>query len=385
LSFTEKGKISIDICRKNNMVECTVSDTGGGIPKEYQQKVFETFEQLVLHSLGGKGEHVGLGLAIAKGIVEAHDGEIWIESEASCGAAIRFVLPQHSTETILREAIRQEMDTNLEISVIIFSFEIDIDNRKMLFDVLNENLKKNLRSGIDLIIAQENKVHIVIPGADSDQGFAICGRMRGVVETVLSKEGLSATMKLHTLIFSVPGDGKTFEELWGKIKETTDHQRAVDRRGGIKMEGEKKKILVVDDEENVSIMTVSRLRSSGFDVVSAPNGREGLRMAQRENPDLILLDVVMPDIDGYKVLAKLKDSFRTKQIPVIMFTAENRIGDVTNAIEMGAEDYIIKPFTTEVLMEKISRVLHKIEMRKQKELEAKERQEKERQEREGEK
>ena len=142
------------------------------------------------------------------------------------------------------------------------------------------------------------------------------------------------------------------------------------------MESDKKKILVVDDEENVSIMTTSRLRSSGFDVVNAPNGRDGLRMAQRENPDLILLDVVMPDIDGYQVLAKLKASFRTKKIPVIMFTAENRIGDVTNAIEMGAEDYIIKPFTTEVLMEKISRVLHKVEMRKQKELEEKERQEK---------
>ncbi|MBN2483259.1 MAG: response regulator [Candidatus Omnitrophica bacterium] len=377
VEFTRQGEISIMVTEKPYVIECVVRDTGEGIPREYQEKVFETFEQMVLHPLPRK-KNVGLGLAVAKGIIEAHDGDIWIDSALGEGTAVTFLLPKYDVSVILEKCVSDELDMGFKTALILFSFTPVGDNLPdtPVLSSIVDRLRNCIRQTSDTIVRGTDSVFTVLHSVEKETAGVIAARLKTEIESILSKSGVSDRMSFTIREFHFPQDGKTFGELPGVFITHIDKKETIDE-GGVKMENDKKKILVVDDEENVSIMTTSRLRSSGFDVVSAPNGHEGLRMAQRENPDLILLDVVMPDMDGYKVLAKLKDSFRTKQIPVIMFTAENRIGDVTNAIEMGAEDYIIKPFTTEVLMEKIQRVLHKVEMRKQKEREDREKRQQE--------
>jgi len=119
----------------------------------------------------------------------------------------------------------------------------------------------------------------------------------------------------------------------------------------------KKRILVVDDEADVAKVIQIRLTANGYEVLSACDGPEGLELAQKEKPDLILLDILMPDMDGFQTLEKLKRDSQTKSIPVIMLTAQSQLNDVTKATNLGAEDYIVKPFDSIAMLVKIKKAL----------------------------
>ena len=114
-----------------------------------------------------------------------------------------------------------------------------------------------------------------------------------------------------------------------------------------------KKILIVDDEEDIAFSVARRLTAVGYEVICAEDGVEGLRRAQTENPDLILLDLMLPKMDGYKVCRLLKFDERYKQIPIIMLSARSQQDDIALGRETGAECYMTKPFDSGELLEKI--------------------------------
>jgi len=119
----------------------------------------------------------------------------------------------------------------------------------------------------------------------------------------------------------------------------------------------KKKILLVEDEK-VLIETVTlRLEANGYEVISAYDGFAGLGKAKKEKPDLIILDLMLPKMDGYKVCGLLKADTRYNKIPIIMFTARAQESDKKMGKEVGADAYITKPFEPPVLLEKIRQLL----------------------------
>lgn len=118
-----------------------------------------------------------------------------------------------------------------------------------------------------------------------------------------------------------------------------------------------KKILVIDDEPMVIKMVTDALVGRGFMVVSAPNGYEGLIAARSERPDLILLDVVMPDLDGHEVLARLRKDDRTKDIPVIHLSAVGDFDKQLQAMQDGSADYITKPIKPAELADRVETFL----------------------------
>ena len=118
-----------------------------------------------------------------------------------------------------------------------------------------------------------------------------------------------------------------------------------------------KKILIVDDEPHIIMMVRSRLIANGFAIITADNGVMGFETAKQEQPDLIILDVLMPEMNGIETLIKLKATEETKNIPVIMFTAKGQSEDVEKAQAAGAVDYIVKPFSPPVLLEKVNKAL----------------------------
>lgn len=120
---------------------------------------------------------------------------------------------------------------------------------------------------------------------------------------------------------------------------------------------ERKKILLVDDEIQLADMVKMRLEANNYDVITASGGIEGLEKAEKDNPDLILLDILMPDMDGYQTLEKLKENSETESIPVIMLTAEGQADDLTRSVSLGAIDYVVKPFSPVTLLEKIKTAL----------------------------
>ncbi|MBL7072736.1 MAG: response regulator [Candidatus Omnitrophica bacterium] len=115
------------------------------------------------------------------------------------------------------------------------------------------------------------------------------------------------------------------------------------------------RILVIDDEPDLVKAIKIRLNQVGFEVVVAYNGEEGAIKAKEEKPDLILLDVLMPEMDGFQTIKKLKKDLSTKSIPVIMLTAKSQLDDVIEATDLGAADYVVKPFDYRILVEKIKK------------------------------
>ena len=116
---------------------------------------------------------------------------------------------------------------------------------------------------------------------------------------------------------------------------------------------EKKKILIVEDEEDVADELAARLEAADWDVIIAIDGEQGLKMARNGNPNLILLDVVMPKVDGYEVCRELKKDPKMKMIPIIMVTANTQENDKVLEKEAGADDYVTKPYDIHVLIGKI--------------------------------
>jgi len=108
-------------------------------------------------------------------------------------------------------------------------------------------------------------------------------------------------------------------------------------------------VLVVEDEEHIRIVVEYNLKRDGFEVYSAEDGAAGLELARRVIPDVILLDWMLPEMNGMEVLAELKHDKKTEHIPVFMLTAKGMTSDIDRAFDMGADDYITKPFDPRLL------------------------------------
>ncbi|HXV63362.1 MAG TPA: response regulator transcription factor [Vicinamibacteria bacterium] len=119
------------------------------------------------------------------------------------------------------------------------------------------------------------------------------------------------------------------------------------------------KILVVEDEQAIQQLLHYNLRKAGYETVSALSGREALERVDSETPALILLDLMLPDIDGLSLCRKLRTRQDTRSVPIVMLTARGEESDIIRGLEMGADDYVTKPFTLPVLIARIGAVLRR--------------------------
>ncbi len=119
----------------------------------------------------------------------------------------------------------------------------------------------------------------------------------------------------------------------------------------------KQRVLVVDDEENVSHLVSSALRFDGFETITADNGNSALAAVAEQDPDLLVLDVMMPGLDGFGLLNKLRAA--GSQVPVIFLTARDGASDRVKGLRAGADDYVVKPFSVEELLARVHAVLRR--------------------------
>jgi two-component system phosphate regulon response regulator PhoB len=121
----------------------------------------------------------------------------------------------------------------------------------------------------------------------------------------------------------------------------------------------KENILIVDDEEDVLELVRYNLDKNGYNIQTATSGEEALKKARIKVPDLIILDLMLPGIDGLEVCKKLKGDSKTEVIPIIMLTAKGEETDIVTGLELGADDYVTKPFSPKVLVARVRRILHR--------------------------
>ncbi len=123
----------------------------------------------------------------------------------------------------------------------------------------------------------------------------------------------------------------------------------------------RRKILVVDDEQHIVELIQFNLENSGFDVTTSDNGEDAIRLAVEEVPDVIILDLMLPGIDGFEACKKIRNHEKTSKVPIIMLTAKGEETDKVLGLELGADDYLTKPFSVRELTARIKAVLRRFE------------------------
>jgi len=121
----------------------------------------------------------------------------------------------------------------------------------------------------------------------------------------------------------------------------------------------KRKILIVEDDRDIVEMITYNLRADGYEVLSAFTGKDGITLARRERPDLIILDIMLPVMDGFEVCRVLKSTEATACVPIIILSAKSQETDKIVGLELGADDYVTKPFSPRELIARIKAVLRR--------------------------
>jgi signal transduction histidine kinase len=269
MAHSDEGKGSA------NGVQISVADTGIGIPKEYKEKIFERFSQ-VDASASRKYEGTGIGLALAKELVELHRGRIWADSEPGQGTVMTFTLP-----------------TDLELPVT---------------NTASEDRRTSPRRARD---RRETE--------------------RRLTEDWTRSLRLAAEYSASDILKEPVPIQAPLPFPSGPIEQT---------------------VLLIEDNADMRSFIAFQLQDE-FKLLQARDGIEGVGLATRHLPDIIISDVMMPGKDGYQVCREIKSDPHTKHIPVILLTAKAELSEKISGLEFGADDYLTKPFNAQELKAKI--------------------------------
>jgi len=315
-----EGKIILSVQRKKNDIEFSVQDFGVGIKKEEMSSLFQPFQQT---SAGAKkSEGTGLGLAITKKLVELHGGSLFAVSEFGEGSTFIARLPmlvqvEIEAETILQR-IADTADSSRPRRVLIV--EDKPHARTLLHTYLTEAgyITEIAVNGVEALEKAKLwkpdviTLDILIPVKD---GWQV---LRELKEHPLCKD-------IPVIIVSMVdernvGFGLGAVEYFVKPVQKEELLAAVKKVEGMRSQ-KSAKILVIDDDKSVTDLLQVILESEGCAVVKAHNGKDGLALAEKEKPDLIILDLVMPELSGFNVAYQLKHNPATYTIPVMIMTS----------------------------------------------------------------
>jgi adenylate cyclase len=339
--FIQDGKASVRIY---------VSDTGVGIPQEALPRIFDRFYQVDATSKRKYGG-MGLGLAIARSIVEAHRGTISVQSELGKGTTFTITLPGlgeigvDGHDELLQPPghyLVEIVDDDPDILRLFRMYLEDEGFRVITAETASTGLVLAQKLHPDAIL-----LDVLLPDQD---GFLLLETLKsdpgttGIPVIILSiiKEKLKG-LELGAAEYLVKPIGRSL------LKATLNKV--------LSKPSQPKTILIVDDEEDTLNLLRDRLAEEGFLTIAAHNGKEAIEKAIQNNPDLILLDIMMPEITGWDVMEQLKQAEGTASIPVVVLSAVSTEVDKQRGYRMGIKHYLTKPFEVKALISEIKRVI----------------------------
>ena len=327
VKFTSKGgKITVGIRSVNGYAQISVSDTGIGIKQENIGRIFEKFQQIdskTAREYGG----TGLGLALSRKFVEMHGGKIWVKSEYGKGSTFTFTIPlkpisKTPAEEIILLKEREQEGKNSLILVV----EDDPKSSELLKIFLTQKgYKVETAFNGDEAITKAKELRpmaitldIILP---QKSGWDVLKKLKEIPET----------QNVPVIIVSILDEkehGFSLGAIDYLMKPVNREEllRKLEYYGlTIKPEGRPMDILVIDDERVTVDMVSTILESRGYRVGKAFSGREGINLAVKKNFDMIILDLMMPEIDGFDVVDELKKHDISKNVPIIIFTAKDLV------------------------------------------------------------
>ena len=363
IKFTNTdGRVQVSVVDYPTEVEFCVMDSGVGIPADELPKLFEKFYQLTRPVPGGSSiKGTGLGLAISKRLVELHGGHIHVASELGLGTTFSFTLPKQQPEEVFLEQLRQGVEQasrdQVQLSLAIVAIK-EFDQFEALYGlqetmrflkelewVIREAIRR--RDGDVVIRWSKGQMAIILAQADQATAQAVGERVRQTIEARTFTLGSRAVnISIATATATYPNEAATAEDLLRESEARLPQ-----------MPSHKTRILVVDDELKILDFLKRTLELHAYEVVTVGSGHEALELLGHESVDLVLLDLIMPVLDGYEVHRLLKAEPRTRDIPVIIVTAKGDQKDIQHALPHVTYHYLAKPFNLEDLLARIRDVL----------------------------
>jgi len=382
--FTEKGEVLVEVNLQEEreddaVLSFSVTDTGIGIPREKQEKIFEAFSQAdesTTRRYGG----TGLGLSISTKLVSLMGGNIWVESEPGKGAVFRFTakfgLQQRSP---LPRKTRQPDLKGLRVLVV----DDNATNRQILEEVLlNWEMTPVVTPGEDALRALEDarrsgspfSLVLLDAHASENGGFAIASEIK-------KNPNVTAPMILMTSSVGMRGDGERCRRLGISayltkpikqselfdailtvldIQEVVPEEREVVTKHSVRESREGLRVLLAEDNVVNQRLALKILTKRGYDVVVAENGKEAVAAFLRERFHVILMDVQMPEMDGFEATAAIREAEKETggHIPIIAMTAHAMKGDRERCLAAGMDGYLAKPIQVNALVASIDNALN---------------------------
>lgn len=334
----------------------SVSDEGEGIAPENLNRLFRKFQQVDSSSSRRKGG-TGLGLAITKAIVEQHGGRIVVDSELNKGTRFSITLPLATADEAAAVApVVSNRDGSASLLVRrVLVVDDDDDFREMMRQHLKHSgyVVFDARDAASALqIARTARpdvitVDLLMPGID---GWNFIERVREeeslatIPIVVVSGAADAKTSGQRPLDVSVVGKGEGIERLMREISLALAGRRRAT-------------ILVAEDDADLRAVLTTSLMRNGHQVIQARDGAEALAAIERDHIDVLVLDLVMPNIDGFGVLTRLKELRQGATIPVIVVTGTDRSTTEMEALRLGANVYLSKPVEAAALTEQVTRLL----------------------------
>jgi CheY-like chemotaxis protein len=360
--FTDEGAVTARVEVDKESVILSVSDTGIGIPAELIPTIFEEFTQ-VDASTTRKAGGTGLGLPISRHFIEMHEGKIWVESEVGKGSTFSFYIPikppqaygpDQEDDRLLDDGLH-DAHRRLIIAIDDDPSVITLYQRfleKQNYEVVGINQTKNVIPKIKEYTPSAILLDVVLPGKD---GWAILKDLKDdsftkdipvIMCSIISDKNRGFSLGAADYLTKPIAEDK----LIGALKQL-DNQDKLDI-----------KVLVVDDQAD-DILLIRRIleAQSNYNIIEAKNGKEGLELIKNKEPDLIILDLNMPEMDGFATIEALKANETTRSIPIIIVSAQDLTPDEQQRLTGQVEALLHKGiFTENELLEDVSRALEKI-------------------------
>jgi len=342
------GSARVSFSALEGKVLTEVTDTGIGISEEDQKKLFTKFfrvDSTLTREIGG----TGLGLSICKSVVELLGGEIGMRSVEGQGSTFWFTLPVATADLVRVPSIEGPasaagvvlvVDSNPEIAELICTF---LSNR-------GYHTCKALSAEEAIRMAQEIRPSLItldVVLEDTD-GFDLLERLK--------EDDLCS--KIPVLVVSVSCDEGRSLRLGADdyIEKPIDSRRLIQIADALVGQVVSPVVLIVDDDRSIVSVLGETLKRRGFAVLSAYDGAEAMAAVKKRRPDMVLLDLMMPVMDGYEVIAALKGAPATSEIPIVVMTA-HRIDQLKIDLVEMASERLTKPILPEQLAERVEALL----------------------------
>jgi signal transduction histidine kinase/DNA-binding response OmpR family regulator len=326
VKFTpDGGRVDVRASIRGQDLVVIVADTGVGVAAEDRQRIFDSFQQGT--RLSGQVEGTGLGLTLSKRIVELHGGRIWVESEAGKGSTFGFALPAGSDEPMLKSVPQVDLDSSLTTepapgpgpTVVV------VEDDRRSFDLLRVYLEaagarvvgaRDGEEGLDTVRRLSPAgviLDILLPGID---GWEVLAQLKAdprtapipvVVVSMLDERGRGFALGAAEYLVKPVGKEQLLAALYRAAA----------------MPERKHTVVAVDDDPLTIELVRASLEPEGWTVLGAATGQEGLALIRERQPSVVLLDLLMPGMDGFEVVEALRAEPDTKSVPVVILTSKS--------------------------------------------------------------